>query len=186
MKRIDVNDWKEFTIKDIFKTETKGKSVQVPTGGQIATKLLSEGGTPRITVSGVNNGIVGCYSDIDNKNYRIYKNFISVSFLGTVFYQSGRASLDMKVHCLKPLDIELTNNTGTFLVTVIRVAIRRFVYQDQLSSTVLPNITLTLPATASGDPDWEYMELYMSKVLSESETRLELLESVTRGQEDNR
>ena len=80
----------------------------MPTGSYIEKKKLFAGSIPRITVSGINNGIVGYYAeDIDNKDYRIYENFICVSFLGTVFYQNGKASLDMKVHCLKPKENNL-------------------------------------------------------------------------------
>lgn len=131
------------------------------------------GSTPRITVSGVSNGITGYYKDVDDANYRVYKNFISVSFLGTVFYQASRASLDMKVHCLKPLNIELNERVASFLVTMIKVALGSIEYSDQISSTVLPSLELMLPVDASGEPDWAYMDEYMSAVMGESEASLE-------------
>lgn len=86
MKKIETKKWKDFLVKDVFIIEKKGKKYQVPTGSYIEKKKLFAGSIPRITVSGINNGIVGYYAeDIDNKDYRIYENFISVSFLGTVF-----------------------------------------------------------------------------------------------------
>ena len=131
------------------------------------------GSTPRITVSGVSNGITGYYKDVDDANYRVYKNFISVSFLGTVFFEASRASLDMKVHCLKPLNIELNERVASFLVTMIKVALGSIEYSDQISSTVLPSLELMLPVDASGEPDWAYMDEYMSAVMGESEASLE-------------
>lgn len=131
------------------------------------------GSTPRITVSGVSNGITGYYKDVDDANYRVYKNFISVSFLGTVFYQASRASLDMKVHCLKPLNIELNERIASFLVTMIKVALGSIEYSDQISSTVLPSLELMLPVDASGEPNWAYMDEYMSAVMGESGASLE-------------
>lgn len=92
MSELDVSTWKKFRIGDLFEVEKHGKSQQVPTGGMIAKNLLVDGTTPRITVTGTNNGVIGYYADIEDKNYRVYENFISVSFLGTVFYHSGRAS----------------------------------------------------------------------------------------------
>ncbi len=169
MKEIDTNKWHQFKISDIFETETVGKKVQVPTGAYVAKKDLTDGSLPRISVSGINNGISGYYTDnIDTADYRIFENFISVSFLGTVFYQSGKASLDMKVHCLKPKNMYLNNYIAWFLVSVIRKVITYSTYSDQLSSTVLPNLVITLPANLNingeYEPDWQYMEDYIKEI----------------------
>lgn len=173
MSKIDTSGWRIFRVEELFETEEMGRKIQVPTGSWIASKNLMPGSTPRITVSGVNNGITGYYKDVDDANYRVYKNFISVSFLGTVFYQASRASLDMKVHCLKPLNIELNERVASFLVTMIKAALGSIEYSDQISSTVLPSLELMLPVDASGDPNWAYMDEYMSAVMGESGASLE-------------
>ena len=175
MAIIDTDGWKEFNIGDLFQTEKIGKSLQVPTGAWINTLNLSEGTIPRITVSNFNNGIVGYYSDFEDSDYRIYENFISVSFLGTVFYQPGKASLDMKVHCLKPLNVALNYKIACFLVTMIKSSIDNFVYQDQLSATVLPNVKIKLPSKSDKSPDWDYMDSFMAEVMKESKACLENL-----------
>lgn len=175
MSKIDTSGWRIFRVEELFETEKMDRKIQVPTGSWIASKNLMPGSTPRITVSGVNNGITGYYKDVDDANYRVYKNFISVSFLGTVFYQASRASLDMKVHCLKPLNIELNERVASFLVTMIKAALGSIEYSDQISSTVLPSLELMLPVDASGEPNWAYMDEYMSAVMRESEASLESL-----------
>lgn len=175
MVKIDTSGWKPFRVEELFETERVGRKIQVPTGSWIAAKNLEAGPTPRITVSGVNNGVAGYYKDVNDANYRVYQNFISVSFLGTVFYQANRASLDMKVHCLKPRDVLLNERIASFLVTMIRVALGNVEYSDQISSTVLPDLELILPADVSGEPDWTYMDEYMSAVMKESEVSLESL-----------
>ncbi len=172
---IDTNNWKSFKVSDIFITEKHGSGLQTPTGAMMSKKDLEDGDTPRVTVSNYNNGITGYYADSDNKNYRTYENLISVSFLGTVFYQPGKVSLDMKVHCLKPLDHELNVYSAGYLVSVIRKAILNFAYSDQLSSTVLAELEFALPATTDGQPDWNYMESYMKAVMEESKKSLENL-----------
>ena len=165
MKQIDTRQWKEFIIKDIFITEKQGKNCQVPTGAYIEKKSLLDGNIQRITVMGTNNGICGYYANnIDDKNYRIYENFISVSFLGTVFYQKEQASLDMKVHCLKPINIELNEYTGLFLVTAIGKSLKTSTYSDQISSKVLAGLSIKLPVDETGNPDFSYMELYMKNL----------------------
>ena len=75
----------EFELKDIFQTNHFSRGLQVPTGASMSSSTLEKGSTPRISVTSMNNGIVGYYKDVDSKNYRTYENCISVSFLGTVF-----------------------------------------------------------------------------------------------------
>jgi len=172
MKRVDTTYWKPFPISKLFVTEKNGK--QVPTGANIPKLELKEKGrTPRITVTGINNGVFGYFDYTGGKpgNYRVYENFISVSFLGTVFYQAGESSLDMKVHCLKPLNHNLNEYTGAFLVTAIKAALKNYKYSDQLSSTVLPTLELTLPSI-DGSPDWKYMEEYMRKIEQRTQTAI--------------
>lgn len=172
---IDTSVWKPFKVSDIFITKKHGSELQTPTGAAMSKKDLEDGDTPRVTVSNFNNGITGYYADSDNKNYRTYENFISVSFLGTVFYQPKKVSLDMKVHCLKPLDYELNVYSACYIVSIIRKAISNFAYSDQLSSTVLAELEFALPTTSDGQPDWDYMESYMKAVIEESEKSLENL-----------
>lgn len=155
MKKIDVSGWKEFKISELFITEKSGSSIQVPTGAMISKRDFEDGNTPRVTVSNFNNGITGYYKDIKNKNYRTYENFISVSFLGTVFYQPEKTSLDMKVHCLMLKNKTLNTYIAQFLVTVIKKVISNFVYADQLSSTVLPELYIKLPAITKYIPDFD-------------------------------
>lgn len=166
MNKIDTKNWKEFKVVDIFETtENRGK-IQVPTGTSILKKDLCDGDVPFISVSGVNNGVCG-YCNVTSRNdnkYRIYENFISVSFLGTVFYQKGKVALDMKVHCLKPLKHSFNDYTGKYMVTAILASLRESSYSDQISSTMLPELPIKLPADSNGDPDWAYMEKYMKSI----------------------
>lgn len=180
MGKIDTSGWKEFRIKDLFETRKKGNKLQVPTGASVPVQdLLEDGATPRITVTGSNNGIFGFY-DYCGKNiadYRVFNNFVSVSFLGTVFYQEGDATLDMKVHCLKPKGITLNKYTGRFLVGAIRASLRESTYSDQISSSILPEMSIKLPATPDGAPDWAYMESYMASLETKVADSLTLLQA---------
>lgn len=171
----DVIGWGSFKVADLFQTERNGKKRQVPTGAWMPAKNLREGDIPRVTVSGMNNGITGYYSMSEDKNYRVYENFISVSFLGTVFYQQNQASLDMKVHCLKPIEVEPDEYLGLFLVAVIRKSIMRFAYSDQLSSTVLPDVVIELPVDEDGRPHWTFMRDAMKEILELSRSNLDSL-----------
>lgn len=177
MSRISTVKWKRFKISELFITERTGKMLQVPTGANIKKTDLIDGVIPRITVTGLNNGVYG-YFDCKNanQNYRVYENFISVSFLGTVFYQEGKASLDMKVHCLKPTNIVLNKYTGEYLVTCIRKSLKASRYSDQISSTVLALVDIKLPADETGNPDFSYMESYMKNLEIKVKTSLTKLQ----------
>ena len=150
-----MSGWKEFKISELFITEKSGSSIQVPTGAMISKRDLEDGNIPRVTVSNFNNGITGYYKDVENKNYRTYENFISVSFLGTVFYQPEKTSLDMKVHCLMLKNKTLNTYIAQFLVAVIKKVMSNFAYADQLSSTVLPELYIKLPALTKYIPDFD-------------------------------
>lgn len=164
LNKVDTSKWKEFKVKEIFVTEKKGKSSQVPTGSSIPKRYLLDGKTPRISATNIDNGILGYYEDIDDKNYRVFENFISVSFLGTVFYHKYKASLDMKIHCLKLKNKELNKEVAFYLTSIIRQALKNTEYKDQISSTVLPDIKIKLPIDSRGNPDWDYMERYIENL----------------------
>ena len=156
-------EWTDFYIKDIFQTYKGQKGLQTHTGAYVSKHLLSNGIMPRITVKDTLNGIDSfCYST--DKNFRFFKNFISVSFLGSVFYHSYEASLDMKVHALIPLKIELNSYTAKFLISAIKNSITLLSYGNQLSSTDLPKMKILLPINSDGLPDWQFMEDFMKQI----------------------
>jgi hypothetical protein len=168
MKPAD-KEWREFCIKDIFIIENK-KKVQVPTGAYIHKNALLSYTTPRITVTSDNNGINN-FSKSNHKNYRTYKNFISVSFLVTVFYHPYEASIDMKVHCLQIKDRKLNPHIGKFLITEIKKSIENASYGNQISSTDLPNKKIILPINEEDKPDWQFMENYAKYIFKDKKLK---------------
>lgn len=170
--KMNTSKWKEFRVGDLFETIKDGK--QVPTGSVISVRDLTEGDIPRVTVTDKNNGVIGCYA-VDNDKFNVYENFLSVSFLGSVFYHSGKASLDMKVHCLKPLYIQLNAEIALFLSSVIKKYLDELDYTNQISSSMLPSMMIKLPATPDDYPDWNYMEQYMRSVMENCEKKYQTL-----------
>lgn len=184
MKKINTANWKPFKVRNLFVTHRRMGKLHVPTGASVSKKqLIENGSTPRITVTGVNNGIFGYYDfcGSNQSDYRVYNNFISVSFLGTVFYHAGNASLDMKVHCLKPRNVTLNEHKGLFLVGAIRASLRESSYADQISSSVLPNLEIMLPATKDGEPDFDAMEKYVVEQEKQVVNAVDLLMSARGG-----
>lgn len=153
---LKINGWKEFKLTDLF---------NVKTGAYLSKHQLKPGSIPRVTVSSVNNGIVGSFEKCGLPNERLFSNFLSVNFFGNVFYHDSLCSVDMKVHVLEPKHL-YSKESMLFLVAVLR---RKFViegygtYGDQLSSSKLKTDMVCLPVDSSGNPDWHYMDEYISK-----------------------
>ncbi|WP_069638307.1 restriction endonuclease subunit S [Campylobacter pinnipediorum] len=147
-------EWKEFKIKEIF---------DVFTGSLLNKELLKFGKLPRITATDLDNGIALFTDDISNNKFRKYKNFISISFLGSVFYQENNVSLDMKIHGIKIKDIELNKNIALFLIPMIKNFTFKFSYGYQLSTSMLKIQKLMLPIDKNGNPNWQFMEDYIKQ-----------------------
>lgn len=154
--RITMNKWKDFKISEIFNTYT---------GASIPQAGLKKGVVPRITACETNNGVAGFFGEKNtDSNYRTQTNFISVSFLGGIFYQPYEASLDMKIHALKPKNIELNRYIAEYLIVMLKQTISKIHYGNQLSSSDLPNKRILLPILPNGNPDWIGMENYMRDI----------------------
>lgn len=152
-----VADYAEFRVGDLF---------DVVTGALLPKDLLVDEGEnsttlPRVSASSQNNGITMFLdADLDHKNYRIFENTVSVSFLGDVFYQD-KASFDMKVHGLH--HIKLTPRSGQYIATTIRKLIAgSYDYGNQLSSSKLPELVVSLPINNLNQPDFDFMEQYIA------------------------
>lgn len=157
MERLSEKEWKAFPINAEFRMKKQGN---VPTGALVSNSILKDGMYPRIRVTSQNNGINGFTNVSDDKNYRAYSNFISMSFLGDAFYHPYTASLDMKVHCLQYKDTELNPAMGLFTVTMAERIAFGTNYGNQLSSNDLAAKQILLPVDDKGNPDYAYMAEY--------------------------
>ena len=168
MSKINVSQWKKFKLTELF---------NVKTGAYLSKNQLKPGSIPRVTVSSVNNGIVGSFERCGLSNERLFSNFLSVNFFGNVFYHDSLCSVDMKVHVLKPKHL-YSKETMLFLGAVLR---RKFViegygtYGNQLSSSKLKMNMVYLPVDSSGNPDWQYMDEYIAKLATQAHTNINLL-----------
>ena len=162
--RLSLSDveWGTFKIKDLFETFIGTNGLQTYTGAYVPRKDLISSSTPRITVRETNNGI-DSFSDSKNKNYKTYRNFISVSFMGSAFYHPYEASLDMKVHALIPKEFNLTKNLSLFIIRSLKNNTELSSYGNQLSSTDLPNKKILLPLDSKGQLNLKFMEDYIKQ-----------------------
>ena len=151
-----------------FKKFRIGELFDVSTGSSIKTSITSAGPIPRVSVRGDRNGVLGYFDTEKLHSARHSENFISVNFFGVAFYHPYKASLEMKVHCLKLKSQELTEPIGLYLVAVLNKVFAQlgYCYGEQLSSGDLKKqeLYISLPVDSNGDPDWDYMQSYVEEL----------------------
>lgn len=153
--RLTDREWKEFKIMELF---------DIYTGALLSSDIIEKGSIPRITATDNTNGIALFTNDINHKNFRTLENFISISFLGSVFYHPYKASLDMKIHAIKGKNIEFNRYNSAFLIRVIKQFAEKYAYGNQLSISILKQQKIMLPIDKNKIPDWEFMEAFMRKI----------------------
>lgn len=166
MGKIDTSNWGEFRIGDLFDAERgKIKSLQ----------KQCEGDTPVIAAGGYNQGVAGFYDVIPE-----YKNKITVSCngvgCGSVFYHPYPFNLNGDAIVLTEL-VPMSNLVKQFISCILNgILIRKFSYEEKCSAEKAKNETIKLPIDTDGNPDWAYMESYMSNIkttVSDSLTKLQ-------------
>lgn len=152
MKKLTECTWREFLLEDI---------AYFNTGANLPKKKLHKGSIPRITATDKNNGVESFTCEVEDNSFRIFRNAISISFLGSCFYQQYSASYDMKIHNFTLKSRELNKYVGLFIASQCKKFCEHINYGNQLSSTDLPKQKLLLPILEDGTPDYEFMEEYM-------------------------
>lgn len=152
--RIDLSStstWRLFRVGDIF---------NVSSGRYVPAAQKLPGRTPQVTSSAKNNGTA--------KRLDLEPNFpggtISVArngSVGTAFYQPLPyfATDDVRVWSAKKG--AMTATEGLFVSTIIMLEKFRYSYGRKWSVAHMRNTEIRLPADASGQPDWNYMDSVM-------------------------
>lgn len=177
---MEINNWKEFKVGGLFELE-RGKCSKVVG--------LFEGDTPYVGCTNRNNGVMdyydvpdemitrgNCICFIGNGNgsagKQIYKKEDFLSSTGNV---CGKNS-------------SLNYYSANFIIAIMdkqQDLTNEFSHKNGRTLEKLSKQSLLLPATPSGDPDWDYMEAYMKEMEEKAKERLARLEEM-RKQEKKR
>jgi putative N-6 DNA methylase len=158
MKKINIQDWKEFKINSIF-------DIKRPASRSV--KKYDEGNIPFVSSGNYNNGIDSYRIPLNNELLD-EGNCITVSPVdGSTFYQEtdflGRGGGGSSILLLYNQNIN--KDVGLFLSTVIRSTLtRKYQYNDMGSSESIKEEYIKLPVDINGEPDWEYMERYVKQL----------------------
>ena len=151
--------WKEFKYIDIFDTITIGKSIDL--------NKLEEGDINYVGRTEENNGITAKVSKYNDQEP--YKgNCITVPMVGNALkstYQNSPFYVSQNILILRSRNLNKYN--AMFFNAIIRMDEFRFCYGRTLSIDRFKQLTIKLPTTPEGEPDYQFMEDYI-KTLSYS------------------
>ena len=168
MAKTDTNGWKEFKLIDIFRMNNTKSIVQkdvVPDSGTV----------PYVTAQAGNNGVM-TYIDCPNEwldegdCIMIGGKTLTFSYQEQAFCSND--SHNIALH-LKDAG-KATKMRYLFLIAVLREALyQKYSWGDSISMKTIKDDVFRLPADASGEPDWAYMDEYMSAVMREAKGLVE-------------
>lgn len=173
MGKIDISEWKEFRVGDLFDIH--------PTKAYKCTnaELLDGGGTNVVVNSAYDNGIGGTstFSPTENGNMITFSDTVDAN---TIFYQKSQFIGYPHVQGLYPVgkyQNAWTQGSLQYFVTSFReraLAVG-FDYGNKFRRDIAANLFVKLPATPDGAPDWAYMESYMANLETKVAESLTLL-----------
>lgn len=166
--RLEIKYWKEFKIEELFE-------VKRPTARSISD--YEDGNTPFIASGNYNNGKIK-FCKPKNNEILDKGNCITVSPIdASSFYQDedflGRGGAGSAIILLYNKNLSI--NSGLFISSVIRNKFTKYSYNNQLSSSSITAETIKLPSTIDGEPDWNYMNKYMTNIKTKT---IQILDSI--------
>lgn len=177
MGKIDTSEWKKYRMSDLGFT--------VCHGSRITKAERVEGDTVFLTAGFENCGVVGT---IGNKNIDVWEKPITVDMFGNVFYHDEACAGDDNIYAF--LNSELSRTAKLFVASsVASVTQNKYSYQQQFRQGDANKLSVYLPCTPNGDPDWAYMESYMANIetkVAESLTMLQAAKDAEKKKVDTR
>ena len=162
MAKIDTSGWKKFPMSDLGFLNYHGERLNK------AARI--EGDIPFIT-AGFDNQGVAQYIGNDRSTYM---DAITVDMFGNCFFHKGKCAGDDNVYFF--VNDGISELCKMFIASCIHAKTSKlFAYAEQFRQPQADALDVALPVDTSGEPDWAYMNEYMSAVMRESEASLESL-----------
>ena len=151
---LDTKGWKEFRVGDLF--DVTG-SITTPFEDLEATNI---GEYPYITTSASNNGVAGFFDKFTETGNIIC---IESACAGFATYQPQNFTASDHVEKLLP-KFDMNAQIALFLVTMLNAEQYKYNYGRKCNQIRIRERLIKLPATPSGDPDWQFMEDYIKSL----------------------
>lgn len=157
-KKLNVNDWDEFLLLNLFPEYDRGQRLKK------SDRILGE--LPLITAGQFNNGIAEYVKK--TKTNKLFRDSITIDMFGNCFYQEGEFICDDNIIVIKNIK---NKYVGLFLASVINRYVN-FDFKKQFRIKHLDKVKIKLPVDKKGEPDWKFMEDYIKKLQKKIELSL--------------
>lgn len=176
---VDTRKWKVFCIGDLFeklqldiRKENFNKTLDV---SKVRNKEFN---LPLVNAKHGNNGIMyyGREKDFDSAEMTIDIVQNGAIATGDVYAQPQKTGVLWDAYLIKPKEPISSKYALMFMATVIEKAIKdKFSYDNKCIWDKASKLTVALPVSTDGKPDYAYMDSYMHEIIKESTTNLENL-----------
>lgn len=173
MGKIDTSEWKEFSVCELFGKSKLGKYHSPE------SLVESETGYPYICASNQNNGVNQKISLVSGDDVRpTPQNIISWGKQCPyfTFHEEPCVTGQGMYYIVVPKYIP--RKAIRYVITVLQSAVEgKFGYSDCFIGSSMDDLSIKLPATPDGAPDWAYMESYMANLETKVVESLTLLQT---------
>jgi hypothetical protein len=175
---LNVEDWKEFRIGDLF---------EIDTGSDLIYNELEDGEYNVVGHKAENNGVTCSTAKLENYTLYNHSEVLSLGHIGNFFctMQTEDFYLGTRVKALKPKFNKFNKYIGLFLATVINQERYKFNY-GRVGSDKVPDLIIKLPALPNPNynkntkdkeqpymPDWQFMEKYIKNIYNKLAEQIE-------------
>ncbi len=162
MKKIDITEWKEFEIKELF-------TINPTKYHRLTNKDLmqDDGENPVIVNSSFNNGIGG-YTNYELTEKGNVITFSDTTTSDSIFYQPNDFVGYSHVQVVKPIsNIEKWNRYSLLFFTAIfkqKASLMNYDYVNKFTRADALKLKVKLPIDINGELNWEYMESFIKRL----------------------
>lgn len=155
---IDSHEWEPFYMSQVFEEPQRGK--------RIVNENHIEGNTPLVSSQGTNNGVTNFVGNEDG--VRRFINCLSIanggSSAGKCYYQPFEfVGADHVTQCHR---LDASPQQYLFLSTIVTKALMgKYGFSHEIKDKALLRERVLLPVTESGQPDYDFMELFGRKMM---------------------
>lgn len=162
--KICVFNWKRFSMVEL--------GFSIYHGTRIKKSDRIDGNTIFITAGKENQGVIGRIGN----SVPEWLNPITVDMFGNCFYHNCKCFGDDNIYAF--INENLNKYHKWFIASVINAENSAiFSYANQFRQNNADKLSVFLPQTASGEPDWDYMEQYMKDIEVFANNSLNILQS---------
>lgn len=152
-------EWKEFFFTDIFKEVKRGK--RLTKNNQI------DGNIPYVSSTSINNGVDNFIGNEDN--VRFYEKNLSLANSGSVgscFYHKYKYIASDHITSLTSEYAD--EYIYKFMATIIKRIEEKYSFNREINDPRISREKILLPIDEKGNPNWEYMRLFIQKIEKEN------------------